>query len=167
MDMKLFFECIISCVLFGLVIVGSVLINKVFWLQEYAPSVQEKFLSLYPECRPADKKENIAGIVIKKIIACLLFVLILLLMVYIAGAKSFYDGFLYCYIIWLVVDWFDVFVLDLGILANWKKVRLPGTEDMDKEYRSNNRKSIIEGFIGMAIGIIIAVIVGGLVVFLF
>ena len=125
-DMILFFECIISCVLFGLGIVGSVLINKVFWLQEYAPSVQERFLSLHPECRPADKRENIAGIVIKKIIVCLLFVLILLLMVYIAGAKGFHDGFLYCYIIWLAVDWFDVFVLDMGILANWKKVRLPG-----------------------------------------
>lgn len=88
-------------------------------------------------------------------------------MVYIAGAKRFSDGFLYCYIIWLVVDWFDVFVLDMGILANWKKVRLPGTEDMDKEYRSNNRKSIIDGFIGMAIGLMIAVIVGGLVALLF
>ena len=166
-DMILIFECIISCILFGLSIVGSVLINKVFWLQEYAPSVQEKFLSLHPEYKPTDKKETVLSIVIKKVIACVLFVLILLLMVYIAGAKSFYDSFLYCYIIWLTVDWFDVFVLDIGILANWKKVRLPGTEDMDKEYRSNNRKSIMEGFIGMAIGLIVAVVVGGLAVLLF
>ena len=165
--MILFFECIISCVLFGLGIVGSILVNKVFWLQEYAPSVQEKFLSLHPEYNPADKMENIVGVVIKKIIACLLFVFLLLLMVYIAGAKGFSDGFLYCYIIWLVVDWFDVYVLDMCSLANWKKVRLPGTEDMDKEYRSNNRKSIIDGFIGMAIGLMIAVIVSGLCALLF
>ena len=165
--MILFFECIISCVLFGLGIVGSILVNKVFWLQEYAPSVQEKFFSLHPECKPADKRENVVGVIIKKIVACLVFVLILLLMVYIAGAKGFSAGFLYCYIIWLVVDWFDVFVLDIGILANWKKVRLPGTEDMDKEYASNNRKSIMDGFIGMAIGLMIAVIVGGLAALLF
>ncbi|HJB94604.1 MAG TPA: hypothetical protein H9765_03130 [Candidatus Mediterraneibacter intestinigallinarum] len=65
------------------------------------------------------------------------------------------------------MNWFDVFVLDIGILANWKKCRLPGTEDMDEEYRSNNRKSIIDGFIGMAIGLIVALIVGGLVELLF
>lgn len=165
--MILFFECIISCALFGLGIVGSVLVNKVFWLQEYAPSVQERFLSLHPEYKPADKAESILSIVIKKVLGCLLFVLILLFMVHIAGAKSFYDSFLYCCIIWFVVDWFDVFVLDMGILANWKRVRLPGTEDMDKEYRSNNRKSIIDGFKGMAIGLIIAGVVGGLSVLLF
>lgn len=165
--MILIIECIVGCILFGLGIVGSILVNKVFWLQEYAPSVQKKFLSLYPEYKPDNRTESIVSIVIKKVIACLLFVLILLLMVYIAGAKGFYDGFLYCYIIWLVVDWFDVFVLDMGILANWKKVRLPGTEDMDKEYRSNNRKSIVEGFIGMAIGLWAAVIVGGFAMLLF
>lgn len=81
--MILLFECIISCVLFGLGIVGSILVNKVFWLQEYALSVQEKFLSLHPECKPADKRENIVGVVIKKTVTCLVFVFLLLLMVFI------------------------------------------------------------------------------------
>lgn len=76
-------------------------------------------------------------------------------MVYNAGARNFTSGFVNSYIIWFVVDWFDVFVLDIGILANWKKCRLSGTETMDKEYRSNNRKSIIEGFIGTAIGLVV------------
>lgn len=165
--MILFIECIIACLLFGVGIVGSVLVNKVFWLQEYAPSVQEKFLRLHPEYKPTDKKKNILSIIIKKTIASLLFILLLLFMVYIAGAKNFTDGFLYCYFIWFVVNWFDVVVLDIGILANWRKCRLPGTEDMNKEYRSNNRKSIIDGFIGMAIGLVIAIIVGGLVTLLF
>lgn len=165
--MILLVECIVACLLFGAVIVGSILVNKVFWLQEYAPSVQEKFLSLHPEYKSANKKENIFIIAIKKIIVSLFFILILLFMVYIAGARNFTYGFLYCYIIWLTVNWFDVFVLDIVILANWKRVRLPGTEYMDKEYRSNNRKSIIDGFIGMAIGIVVAIIVGGLVTLLF
>lgn len=166
-NMILFIECVIGCFVFGVGIVGSVLANKVFWLHEYAPSVQEKFLSLHPEYKPADKQENLLSIIIKKIVGCLLFTLILLLMVYIAGARSFIDGFLYCYIIWFVVNWFDVVVLDIAILANWKKCRLPGTEDMDKEYRSNNRKSIIDGFIGMVIGLVVALIVGALVALLF
>lgn len=161
--MILLAECIIGCILFGITIVVSVLKNKLFWLHEYAPSVQEKFLSLHPEYRPANKKENIVNILIKKIIVMLIFIILLLFMVYIAGARNFTDGFYYCCIIWFSVDCFDVIVLDLGILANWKKVRLPGTEDMDKEYRSNIRKSIIDGLIGMLIGVVTAIIVGGII----
>lgn len=57
--MILLMECMIACVIFGIGIVGSVLKNKVFWLQEYAPVVQEKFLSLHPEYKVANKKEFI------------------------------------------------------------------------------------------------------------
>lgn len=167
MKMMLFIECIIGCILFGVGIVGSVLINKEFWLQEYDPSVQKKYLSLHPEYRPADAASNIVSIMIKKIIVSLLFILILVVMVYIAGARNFTYGFIYCYTIWFVVDWFDALVIDILILANWKKVRLPGTEDMDREYKSNKRKRIIDAFLGMAIGIVIAIIVAGIVELLF
>lgn len=165
--MILFVECITACVIFGVGIVGSVLANKEFWLSEYAPAVQERFLNLHPEYKAADKKESFLGLIIKKIMVCVLFIFVLLLMVYLSGARNFINGFVNCYIIWFVVDWFDVFVLDMGILANWKRCRLPGTEDMDKEYRSNNRKSIIDGLIGMAIGLVVALIVGGLAELLF
>lgn len=166
-NMILFIECIIGCVVFGAIIIGSLLVNKVFWLQEYAPAVQERFLTMHPEYRSSDKKEKIISIMFKKTSACVLLSLVLLFMVYLAGADGFVKGFWYCYTIWFIVNWFDVFVLDIGIWANWKKCRLPGTEDMDEEYRSNNRKSIIDGFIGMAIGLIVALIVGGLVELLF
>lgn len=167
LKMILFIECIIACVIFGIGIVGSVLANKVFWLQEYAPAVQEKFLSLHPEYKVTDKKEGLLGLIVKKFTVCLLFVAVLLLMVYASGARNFINGFVNCYIIWFVVNWFDVFVLDMWILANWKKCRLPGTEYMDKEYRSNNRKSIIDGFFGMVIGLVVALAVGGLTEVLF
>lgn len=165
--MILLIECIAACVVFGIAIVGSVLSNKVFWLQEYAPAVQERFLSLHPEYKATDKKASLFGIIAKKITVCLFFILVLLFMVYISGARSFINGFVNCYIIWFVVNWFDVFVLDIGLFAKWKKCRLPGTEDMDKEYSSNNRKSIIDGFIGMVIGIVVALAVGVLTEILF
>lgn len=161
--MILLVECIIVSLLFGLGIVGSVLKNKTFWLQEYAPTVQERYLELYPESKVSNEKEKLIVIVIKKIIVCLIFTAILTGLVYIAGARNFMEGFLKCYIIWFVVNWFDVFVLDIGILAHWKKARLPGTEDMDKEYQSNHRKSIIDGFYGMVIGIVVAALVGILI----
>ena len=158
--MIIFVECIIGCILFGSGIVGSVLVNKTMWLHEYAPDVREEFLRLHPEYIKPPQKTNGISLIFTKIIVCLLFIILLSVMVYIADAKDFASAFGKCYIIWSVVNWFDVFVLDIGILANWKKVRLPGTEDMDKEYRSNNRKSIVEGFIGAGIGIAVSIIVG-------
>ena len=71
MKMILFIECIIGCILFGIGIVGSVLINKEFWLQEYDPSVKNRYLSLHPEYRPADATSSTVSTIIKKIIACL------------------------------------------------------------------------------------------------
>ena len=158
--MILFVECIIGCILFGAGIVGSVLVNRTMWLHEYASTVREEFLRLHPEYIKTPQKSKGIGLVFTKIIVCLLFTILLSAMVHIAGAKDFASAFRKCYIIWSAVNWFDVFVLDMGILANWKKVRLPGTEDMDKEYRSNNRKSIVEGFIGAGIGIAVSIIVG-------
>ena len=62
---------------------------------------------------------------------------------------------------------FDVVVLDIGILAHWKKCRLPGTEDMDEEYKSNYRKSIVDGFAGIVIGLVVALVVGWIMMLLF
>lgn len=61
-------------------------------------------------------------------------------MVILAGAKSFMQGTLYCYCIWFVVNAFDTIVLDLGLMVHWKRCRLPGTEDMDKEYKLLTKK---------------------------
>ena len=167
MYMILLVECIISCLVFGAAIVGSVLANKTLWLHEYALAVQQEFLRQHPEYQAQKKKAGRLGLLVAKIIVCMAFVALLTGMVYLAGANDFASAFGKCYIIWSVVNWFDVFVLDLGILAHWKKVRLPGTEHMDREYCSNNCKSILEGFFGAGLGLLISAIVGAIIVALF
>ena len=164
--MILLIECIAGCLIFGAAVVGSVLINKTMWLHEFAPAVQETFLRLHPEYQETKQKAGGIGLVTVKVTVCLVFVVILSCMVYIAGARDFTSAFCMCYIIWSAVNWFDVFVLDMGILAHWKKVRLPGTEHMDKEYRSNNRKSIMEGFCGAGLGLVISAVAGGVIMLL-
>lgn len=46
----------------------------------------------------------------------------------------------------------------------WKRVRLPGTEDMDKEYKSNKWQHVKEGMMGVVIGIPVSLLVGGLTI---
>ena len=164
--MILLAECIIGCLVFGAAVVGSVLVNKTLWLHEYAPAVQQEFLRQHPEYQASNKKANGLGLIAAKTIVCLVFAAFLSGMVYIAGAHDFPSAFGKCYIIWSAVNWFDVFALDLGILANWKKVRLPGTEHMDREYRSNHCKSIMEGFFGAGLGLVISAVVGWIISFL-
>lgn len=50
------------------------------------------------------------------------------------------QGALYCYCIWSVVNVFNTMVLDLGFMVHWRKCRLPGTEDMDREYKLLTKK---------------------------
>lgn len=158
--MILFMECIITSLIFGIVIVGSTLYKKEAWLQEYAPEVQRQFLEANPDYVPKEKEKKKISLIITKLSACILFTLILSGLVYLAGADNFRTGFLYSYIIWTVVNIFDAIVLDILIFGHWKKVRLPGTEDMDKEYASNGWKCIKDGFIGVLIGIPVCCLCG-------
>ncbi len=153
MNMILALECAAACVVFGVVITGSTLCNKTAWLHEYAPEVQKRFLEKNPDYVPKDKKTKTASLIAAKCAVSLLFAAVLAALAVFAGARDFMTGALYSYIIWTVVDVFDVIVLDIGIFAHWKKVRLPGTEDMDREYASNKWKSIRDGFFGILIGI--------------
>lgn len=161
--MILVIECVAACVIFGAAIVGSVLLDKTAWLHEYSPAVQQRFLELNPDYVPKPKARQTAGLVLAKMAVCLLFTALLTGMAYLAGARDFPAGALCSYIIWTVVNIFDVLALDIGILAHWKKARLPGTEDMDAEYAANAGKSIKDGFWGVLIGLPVCCLCGGLV----
>lgn len=158
--MILAIECIAACLIFGVCIVISVLLCKTAWLQDYAPAVQQKFLENNPDYREKREKRGSLPLIIGKLCVCALFTAILSALGYFAGARDFITGALYCYIIWAVVNIFDVIFLDLWLFAKWKRIRLPGTEDMDKEYASNGRKSILDGVWGMLIGLPVACVCG-------
>ncbi len=165
--MVLAIECVVACLLFGVFFVGATLHDKEAWLHEYAPDVQKRFLEKNPDYVLKEKQKQTIGLVITKCIACLVFLAILSVLVYLAGARDFVTAAVYSYIIWFVVNLFDVIVLDIGIFAHWKKVRLPGTEDMDKENASNAWKSIKDGFFGIVLGIPISLICGLIIMLIF
>ena len=158
--MILVLECIIGCLIFGAFIIASVLKNKDMWIQEYPESVQRRYIELHPNIKIKEPEGLTARVVAMKLGACIVFLVLLIGMVYLAGAKTFLQGTLCCYTIWIVVNAFDTLVLDLGLMVHWKKCRLPGTEDMDEEYKLLNKKSILDGVAGCLIGIPIALLTG-------
>lgn len=158
--MILAIECVVGCVLFGTFIILSVLKNQKAWINEYPEPVQKRYIELHPDCGIAEPKGLSPRVMITKVIACVTFLVLLVGLIYIAGAKSFMQGILYCYCIWFVVNVFDTIVIDLGVMMHWKKCRLPGTEDMDKEYKLLTKKSLVDGLYGCIIGIPIALLAG-------
>ena len=109
----------------------SVLKNQTAWINEYPEPVQKRYIELHPDSEIREPEGLSPRVMVRKMTACLIFLVLLAGMVYLAGAKAFVQGALYCYCIWFVVDVFDTLVLDLGIMVHWKKFRLSGTEDMD------------------------------------
>lgn len=65
-----------------------------------------------------------------------MFAIILAVVAYFSGAKSFSKAYIHVFTLFSVVNIYDMIVLDIGLFCHSKKTRIPGTEDMDKEYRS-------------------------------
>ena len=161
--MILAMECIAACALFTIIMVGGVIWKREAFLHEYAPAVQKRFLEYNPDYVPKEKIERTIGLILAKLLMSILFTILLTAMVCLAGARNFREGMTNAYLIWFVVNWYDVIALDMGIFAHWKKIRLPGTEDMDREYSSNAWKHIKDGVFGTLLGIPISCICGCLV----
>ena len=118
-------------------------------------------LKIIPERKTRLTKKEI----MKKIIVCILFVLLFAFIVYkFNGANTFIKGFMNSYIIWLVIAWYDALIIDCIFFCHSKKVRVPGTENM-KEYEDYwfHIKGSIRGSI---IGIPACALVGLLVIIL-
>ena len=125
-------ELIILFLLFGFIAIGMLFINPLSFISDYPPEIQEQY---YKSQHKEATKETLTVIMkIKKIIAIIVFTFIFAWMLHIAGAKNFIEGVLLSYIIIFLLFAWDTFFLDWVLFANIKRIRLPGTEHMDKEY---------------------------------
>lgn len=61
------------------------------------------------------------------------------------------------FILFLAVNLFDVIVLDIGVFCHSKKLRIAGTEDMNKEYK-NYLFHVKGGIKGIILGVVISLL---------
>jgi len=119
----------------------------------------------------------VVTILIESIIACILFTLVIFIMMK-NPINMIHDyppaiqnkakelgiitdeqkGFLYSYLLWNIVDWWDAIFIDCIWFCHSKKVIIPGTEGM-KEYK-DYLFHIKESLKGMLFGLPTCVIVG-------
>ena len=125
-------ELLIMFAVFLFLVIGMLLINPVSFISDYPPEIQEKYYK--SQNKEAAKEKLNTLMIVKKSIVLVACIFIFAWMLHIAGAETFIQGLLltYAYVIALFV--WDTFFLDWVLFANIKKIRLPGTEHMDKEY---------------------------------
>lgn len=81
------------------------------------------------------------------------------MLMFVLCADSFLEAFAVSYGLWTFVDWYDAIVLDMGWFCHSKKVRIPGTEDMVKDYQ-DYLFHVKASLVGMLLGLPACLIAG-------
>ncbi len=158
--MLLAIECMIACIIFAVIILPTQYKDPVKYIMSYPPEIRKRVESL-PEYKNSIKRTE-KGHILKKLVAVLVFITLLSAVAYFSGAKSFQTAFSHVFILFLAVNLFDVIVLDIGVFCHSKKLRIAGTEDMNKEYK--NYLFHVKGAIkGIVLGIVISLLSASIV----
>ena len=160
--MVIIIESIILCVLFTL---SVFLISRdpIKTLHNYPPKIQERVKSLEEYKDKIPTKENK---LVAKLCASVIFLIIIsFILRYINGYTSFIESFRYGFLLWTIVNLYDVIVLDIIWFCHDKRFVFKGTEDMKKEY--HNYWFHIKGFfIGEILALVICSISGLIIQFI-
>ena len=71
------------------------------------------------------------------------------------------QGFGYTFVIWLAITWYDALILDCLWFCHSKRMRIPGTENMQEygDYLFHIKASIIGTLIGLPACAIVGLVV--------
>ena len=126
-------ECVMLMAVFGTAVMGLLMINPVTFVSDYPPEIQNRYYASQHKEKSRSKLTVLMAV--KKAVVFIAYAFLLAWMAHRAGAETFWEGLLLTYSFILVWIAFDTFFLDWVLFPNIKQIRLPGTEDMDKEYR--------------------------------
>ena len=153
-------EAVILCLLFtfGVMVQSKKPLEAVFNLPQ--PIINRCIeLGLVDQTKKANSPETRK----KKLLAAIVIAFILALVVrYANGARSFWTAFIVSYGLWLIIDWYDCFVIDWGWVCHSRKIIIPGTEDLIDSYK-DYKFHFIGSLKGMLYGLPICIVVSGLV----
>ena len=147
-------EGIILCALFT-IMVFIMSRDPIKTLYNYPPKIQERVKQLdeYKDKIPTQENKLVV-----KLCASIIFLIILCAILrYVNGYTTFVESFKYGFLLWTIVNLYDVVVLDIIWFCHDKQFVFKGTEDMVEEY--HNYWFHIKGFfIGEVLAIVICAI---------
>ncbi|MCR5564181.1 MAG: hypothetical protein K6F59_00095 [Gammaproteobacteria bacterium] len=148
------FALIFTAIVFILTIKGKYSISNI---HNYPPDIQEEYFKTHEKQDISYKSKKV---IISKACGLLVFIALLTLSVYLAGGRTFLEGFLVGLGLMVWIGLYDTLFIDWVLFANLKMFRLEGTEHMDKAYHQKwfHFKGIL--FPGSIFGVIVASFVG-------
>lgn len=160
--MILLIECIIFCILFTLIILPAQYKDPLNMIMSYPPKIIKRAEELLEYKEVIGKKEK--AHIGKKIFGLIFFVIVLSGIAYLSGCRNFGETFIHVFTIFFAVNIFDLIVLDWGIFCHSKKLRIAGTEYMEKEYK-DYLFHVKGACIGIVLGFVVALISGCIIGF--
>lgn len=160
--MALFIQCIVFCTLLTVAILPAQYKDPINMIMSYPPNIIKRVEAL-PQYQGTIKQREKAHIS-KKIGGLVFFVILFSFVAYFSGCRSFGTAFIHVFTLFAVVNLYDLIVLDWGIFCHSKKLRIRGTEDMDKDYK-NYVFHIRGALIGCVLGLVVALCTGCVVHF--
>ncbi len=158
--MELAVQCVVYCLLFTLMILPAQYRNPLNLIASYPPEIIKRVEELpqYRQYIHKTRKKHIS----KKLTGVAVISVILAFTAYFSDKRDFLSAFIHVFIIFSVVNIYDLLILDWGVFCHSKKLRILGTEDMDKEYKDYlfHLKGAAKGEL---IAVIISLLAGGLV----
>lgn len=158
--MVLLFQCVVSCLLFTLLILPVQNKNPINMIMSYPPDIIKRVEEL-PQYKATIKEREKLHIG-KKIGGVIFFIFVFSIVAYFSGCRSFSSTFIHVFILFFVVNIYDLIILDWGVFCHSKKLRIPGTEDMEKEYK-NYSFHVRGAVIGVVLGFVVALLSGCMV----
>lgn len=159
--MVLIIECVILCGLFTLMVLPPLYKNPLNYIMSYPTAIRQRVEGL-PQYRSSIKNHKTKHITFKLlfVLLCIIFITVI---AWASGSRTFIDAFIHIFILFFAVNLYDLFILDIWLFCHSKRVIIPGTEDMLKEYKSPVHH-IKGAIIGTLIGLIIATASSGIIV---
>ncbi|MCR5593463.1 MAG: hypothetical protein K6F79_06940 [Saccharofermentans sp.] len=148
--MLLTIECLIGVLLFTLIVVPMDLKNPLGVISDYPPAIRKRCIEL-GLCKETEKRFSVKDIIRKTLAVIILIALAVLVLVKINHAQTFLQGFGNAMVIWLSITWFDALVIDCLWFCHSRRMKIPGTEDMEeyKDYLFHIKQSCIGTLIGL------------------
>jgi hypothetical protein len=158
--MLLIIQSIILCGLFTLMILPRLYKNPLNYIMSYPASIRQRVerLPQYQSLFKNYKTKHIAT----KLLFVFIIILFLALVAWASGARTFVKAFIHIFSLIFVVNIYDLLVLDILLFCHSKRVIIPGTEDMEKEYK-NPVHHFKGAIIGTLIGLLVATTSSGVI----
>jgi len=161
--MTLILQCLAACIVFTAIMIPTLLKDPLLYIMSYPTTIRKKVESLPQYASVIQKKEQ--KHFARKVASVFVIAILFAVAARLSGAKNFVSAATHVFILFMSVNLFDLFVLDFGWFCHSLKVRIPGTEDMDAEYRSLCHH-IRGAVIGTGLCAFTAALSGGMVHFL-